>query len=101
MTDRTGAAEAVADTDDLPMLDDPEGAGQQGEGAAGEEPEEQPEQEAEVEGQGNDELAEVEIDGKTYLVHRDLRDGYLRHGDYTRKTQDLANQRRDHEAREA
>lgn len=34
--------------------------------------------------------AEVEIDGKTYVVPAELKDGYLRQSDYTKKTQAVA-----------
>ena len=43
-------------------------------------------------------LAEVEIDGKTYKLPPELKDGFLRQADYTRKTQELAEQRRRMEA---
>lgn len=39
-------------------------------------------------------LVEVEVDGKKYKVPADLKDSYLRHADYTQKTQSLAEQRR-------
>ena len=29
--------------------------------------------------------AEIELDGQTYQVHPDIKDGYLRYGDYTQK----------------
>lgn len=47
-----------------------------------------------------EEYAEVSIDGKTYKVPAELRDGYLRHGDYTRKTQEVATMRRSLEERQ-
>ncbi|KMJ53786.1 hypothetical protein ACG97_05940 [Vogesella sp. EB] len=37
---------------------------------------------------------EVEIDGKRYAVPKELKDKILMHGDYTRKTQEVAEQRR-------
>ncbi len=37
--------------------------------------------------------AEVEIDGKTYVVPSELKDGYLRQSDYTKKTQETAKER--------
>jgi hypothetical protein len=40
------------------------------------------------------ELVDVEYEGRKYRVHPDLRDGVLRYGDYTRKTQALAEDRR-------
>lgn len=39
-------------------------------------------------------LAEVEIDGKLYTVPEEIKDGYLRQADYTRKTQEVAQARR-------
>lgn len=39
-------------------------------------------------------LAEVEIDGKLFAVPEELKDGYLRQADYTRKTQEVAQARR-------
>lgn len=44
------------------------------------------------------EFAEIEIDGKTFKVPAELKDGYLRDADYRRKTMDLAEQRRANEA---
>jgi hypothetical protein len=40
------------------------------------------------------EFAEIEVDGKTYKVPSQIKDGYMRHADYTRKTQEVADQRR-------
>lgn len=39
-------------------------------------------------------LIDVEVDGKTYKVQSEAKDGYLRQSDYTRKTQEVAEQRR-------
>lgn len=39
-------------------------------------------------------LAEVEIDGKLYAVPEEIKDGYLRQADYTKKTQEVAQARR-------
>lgn len=39
-------------------------------------------------------VAEVEINGKTYKVPAELKDGYLMQGDYTRKTQEVAELRK-------
>ncbi len=39
-------------------------------------------------------LTEVEIDGKLYTVPEDIKDGYLRQADYTKKTQEVAQARR-------
>lgn len=48
---------------------------------------------AEPEPEGQPTLAEVEIDGKTYQVPPELKDGYLRQSDYTKKTQQAAAER--------
>lgn len=45
------------------------------------------------------ELIDVEIGGKTYKVHPELRDGIMLKADYTRKTQEVAEQRKALEAR--
>ena len=39
-------------------------------------------------------LSEVEIDGKLYAVPEEIKDGYLRQADYTKKTQEVAQARR-------
>ena len=39
-------------------------------------------------------LTEVEIDGKLYAVPEEIKDGYLRQADYTKKTQEVAQARR-------
>jgi len=44
---------------------------------------------------------EVEIDGKMYRVPEEVKDGYLRTGDYTRKTQEAAEMRRALESQKA
>ncbi len=61
---------------------------------------EAPEGEAEG-GEQQPELVEVEINGKKYAVPVDLKDGYLMHGDYTRKTQEAAEIRKGAEQRAA
>jgi len=43
-------------------------------------------------------LTEVEIDGKLYAVPEEIKDGYLRQADYTKKTQEVAQVRRHVEA---
>lgn len=50
-------------------------------------------------GQSEDE--EIELEGKRYRVPKELKDGFLRQADYTRKTQEVAETRRDVEARAA
>lgn len=46
-------------------------------------------------------MVEVEINGKTYSVPAELKDGYLMQADYTRKTQEIAENRRKIEAEKA
>ena len=41
---------------------------------------------------------DAEIGGKTYKVHKELKDSHLMHADYTRKTQEVAEARRSVEA---
>lgn len=53
---------------------------------------------AEPEGLIEPEFADVEYDGKTYQVPPELKDAILRHADYTRKTQEVAEIRRQAEA---
>lgn len=59
------------------------------------------EEEAGAEGQQPEapEMVEIEIDGKKYQVPAELKDGYLKNGDYTRKTQEVAEMRRSAEAK--
>ena len=47
----------------------------------------------------SDDLDDVEYEGKQYKLPKELREALLRQADYTRKTQDLANQRRGIEQR--
>lgn len=44
------------------------------------------------------ELLDIEYEGKQFKVPPELREAFLRHSDYTQKTQELANQRREAEA---
>jgi hypothetical protein len=48
--------------------------------------------------EADSDLAEVEIDGKPYKVPAELKDKFLMQADYTRKTQELAEQRKAVEA---
>jgi hypothetical protein len=57
----------------------------------GEEGEEQPE----------DDLDEVDLDGKKYKVPKDIKAAVMRHADYTKKTMEVAETRRELEARAA
>jgi hypothetical protein len=49
----------------------------------------------------DEELFEIELDGQVYAVPGSLKGAFLRHADYTRKTQDLAEHRRSVEAERA
>lgn len=57
-------------------------------------------QEPEAQAQTEAELAEVEYEGKTHKVDPAIKDAILRHADYTRKTQEVAERRRTVEQRE-
>jgi hypothetical protein len=60
------------------------------------------EQPPEIEGQAaEDELEEIEVDGKRGKVSKALKDGYLRQADYTRKTQEAAERAKAIEAEKA
>lgn len=67
--------------------------------------EEAPQSEAtegsEAQAQTDAELAEVEYEGKTHKVPGEIKDAILRHADYTRKTQEVAERRRAVEQRES
>lgn len=47
-----------------------------------------------------EELEEVEYEGKTHRIPREIKDAVLRHADYTRKTQEVSERRRVIEQRE-
>lgn len=68
-------------TDEQPAQDE----APQGEEAAPEQPSEQP---------SADDSAEVTLEGKTYRIPKELKDAVLRHEDYTRKTQEIAERAR-------
>ncbi|HYE43307.1 MAG TPA: hypothetical protein VEA15_07915 [Caulobacteraceae bacterium] len=57
-----------------------------------------PSGEGPVSGEPSDEMAEIEFDGRRWQVPAPLKAGFMMHADYTRKTQDLAEQRRALEA---
>jgi hypothetical protein len=61
---------------------------------------EQPETEVSAESTGDpsSEFDEIEFDGSRYQVPKPLKDAFMHKSDYTRKTQELANQRRETEA---
>jgi hypothetical protein len=48
-----------------------------------------------------EELFDIEINGKTHKVTKEIRDSVLMHADYTRKTQEVAEQRKAIEAQKA
>jgi hypothetical protein len=84
MTDADSAADEAAHIEDAPIPDEaaPEAGGadeRRDEDDADEAPEA---------------LFEIEHEGRAYQVPRPLKDAFLRHADYTRKTQELAEQRR-------
>jgi hypothetical protein len=60
----------------------------------------QVEAQASQEDQPEDDGEEVEYEGATYKVPKELKDALLRQSDYTRKTQDVAKQRQTYEALE-
>lgn len=62
------------------------------------EPEAQPEEGLDLDGDG---MVDIEHDGRTYSVPAALKDSFLRNADYTQKTQALAKDRRALEARDA
>ncbi|MCP4410088.1 MAG: hypothetical protein GY807_20555 [Gammaproteobacteria bacterium] len=63
--------------------------------AEAEEPTAEGEAEAEQASEGDEaEYAEVEHNGKKYQVHPDLAEGVMKNADYTRKTQEIAENRR-------
>ena len=102
VTPARGPSEAaIPSAGTLPELADDEAAEAQGEGG-----EEEIDPEA---GDGGEEEAgalpegfeEIEVDGEIYAVPKTLKSRVLMHGDYTQKTQALAEDRRRVEAREA
>lgn len=82
------SAEGVADQDNALTGDQTDDAG---EDLDPEDPDNQ--------GEAADDGEEIELEGKRYRVPKELKDGYLRQADYTRKTQETADQRRDVEAK--
>lgn len=62
--------------------------------------EDAPDEEAE-DGQPEDDSEEVEYEGKKYTVPKEIRDALLRQADYTRKTQEVAETRKQIEAEQA
>lgn len=93
--------ESAVESDVSTNTDDDESDATETETQAGEAGSENADEETESE--DDDEApdwAEVEVNGQTYKVHPDLREGYIQQADYTRKTQEVAEQRRVIEARE-
>lgn len=90
------AAEAAADF--LFGKEAPVEEAQEEEYEAGQEPVEEGEDSEEIEAsedEGDLEFVEVEYDGKLYEVPTELKDALLRQSDYTTKTQEVANQRKE------
>lgn len=91
-----GPADGVADDQNTDQVndqaDDDNQAEQDDQSEGGEEGEE---------GSQDDEYEDFEEDGKIYKVPKDLKGHLLRNQDYTRKTQDLSEQRKAFEARVA
>jgi hypothetical protein len=56
------------------------------------------EAEADIPEQVEEELFDIEVNGKTHKVTKEIRDSVLMHADYTRKTQEVAEQRKAIEA---
>lgn len=81
------APEGNPDANDSdPEPPEPTGDETQAEETKAEEPEGQPEPE--------EALVELEVNGKVYQVPEEIRKGHLREADYTRKTQEVAEQRK-------
>lgn len=80
----------------LETLDREDAAPSEPEAEAPEAPVEEPQEatEAPPEEDTGPKLTEVEIDGKLYAVPEEIKDGYLRQADYTKKTQEVAQARR-------
>lgn len=83
---------------EVDLQDEAEGATDETEDGETEDEIEEPEEEEEEE-DTEPETIEVEYGGKTYTVHPDLRDGLMFKADYTRKTQEVAERRKELEAR--
>lgn len=85
---------------DLDAPDQPETEAQAPE-TEGEQPEGEEGEPSADETPAGSEFAEIEINGKTYQVPAEIKDGYLMQADYTRKTQEVAEMRREMEAKAA
>lgn len=83
MEEETNLAE-TPEVEAVPVADEPEVELDEAGNPVEQEPETDPEPE----------LADVEYDGKTYKVPPELKDAVLRQADYTRKTQEVAEMRR-------
>jgi hypothetical protein len=59
--------------------------------------EEAPEDQAESDNEVTDDSEEIEFEGEKYKVPKTLKEAFLRQADYTRKTQEVAEQRREFE----
>lgn len=89
------AADGVADDQATDQVNDQA----EGDDQSGNEGEDADGTEGDDEGSQDDELEDFEENGRTYKVPKDLKGHLLRNQDYTRKTQDLAEQRKAFEAR--
>lgn len=67
----------------------------------GQDPDDVGDDEGEGEGSGEEDLEDVDLDGKKYKLPREVARGILREKDYTQKTQALSADRRAFEARQA
>lgn len=79
----------------------PEQPSVEGTGVLNGEPTDPPEEGQTPEEEEEEEWAEIQYNGKTYQVPKDLHDGFLMQSDYTRKTMTLAEQRKALEAQQA
>ena len=84
--------------DEQPTSEEPEQVDepQNDEGEA--EPEGEPETDEEPQESEEDQLEEFEWDGKTIMGPKGLKDGVMMHADYTKKTQEVAERRKELEA---
>lgn len=96
MTDQAAPAESIADRIAGKFLDTPTEPEQ--EEAASPEAEETEQVEAQADETAEPEYVEVEVDGEIYQVPPKLKDRVIQQQDYTRKTQEIADQKRLYEA---
>lgn len=109
VTDPTARFEAILKASEVAenppeTADEPESSADDSDAQEGAEVEtdaESEDQPAEVEDEATEEGEEVEFEGKTYKVPKELKGALLKNADYTRKTQEVAERRRQLEEREA